>query len=469
MGEGTGLPVLVVDDEESLRHLLRLILERHGYGVLEARDGAEALAVLEAQPMVREVFCDIRMPRMDGLAFLAAVAGRDVRVVMMSAYGSTDTAVECLGRGAYDYITKPLRVDEVRVCLERIVERERLVAENQQLRQQQAREPHALHGFIGRSMAARRVMETVRKVAGYPTTVLFTGESGTGKELLASALHTLSPRAEAPFVPVNCAALPENLLESELFGHEKGAFTGAHRAHAGLFEQADGGTLLLDEIGDMPLALQTRLLRVLEDGRVRRIGGSRDLTVDVRVVAATAMDLDRAVAEGRFRQDLFYRLNVVRVRIPSLRERREDIPLLAEALIRRAARRLDSPVTAADPDVMEVLCAHPWPGNVRQLENALEHAVLMASGGVVRLPDLPLDVYSEADESQPSPMGFGVGVGVGDEEEDLSIKRRVATLERSLIVTALERTGGNRSQAARLLELSYKALLYKIRDYGIEV
>lgn len=448
------LRVLVIDDEESLRHLLRTILERSGYAVLEASNGRDGVARLDANPDVRIVMCDIRMPSMDGLSFLDAVSERDLRVVMMSAYGTTDTAMECLRRGAYDYITKPFRIDEIRICLDRIAERERLLDENRNLRQQ-IRAGNTLEGFIGRSEAATAVMDMVRKVAAYPTTVLFTGESGTGKELMANALHTLSPRADKPFVPINCAALPESLLESELFGHERGSFTGAHRSRAGLFEQADGGTLLLDEIGDMPLPLQTRLLRVLEDGRVRRIGGDRDISVDVRLVAATAADLDTAVSEGRFRQDLFYRLNVVRVRLPPLRSRREDIPMLIAALIHRSAERLGRKVIGVSEPALRVLVSAPWPGNVRQLENAIEHGVLMARGELIERADLPQLPEVETSVSL-------------EDADDLSIKRRTAVLERRLITTALERTSGNRSQAARLLEISYKTLVYKIRDYEIE-
>lgn len=457
------MPVLVIDDESSLRHLLRLILERNGYRVLEAGDGKEGIERLAENPDIRIVMCDLRMPRMGGMAFLEAVAGQGLQVVMMSAYGNTDTAVECLGKGAFDYITKPFRMDEIRVCLERIVERERLMAENASLKEQV--EGGQFSGFIGRSAAAQQVMSMVRKVASYPTTVLFTGESGTGKELLAHALHALSERASQPLVPINCAALPASLLESELFGHERGAFTGAVRAHAGLFEQADGSTLLLDEIGDMPLTLQTRLLRVLEDGRVRRVGGSRDIAVDVRVVAATAMDLDQAVAEGRFRRDLFYRLNVVHVRIPPLRERREDIPLLARKLLSRAAARLGCTVPIVDGDAMRALLQHPWPGNVRQLENALEFAVLMTQGEPITIASIPPEIRDADAIGETRAEGRFSSI---HDETELSIKRRVAALERELIIAALERTGGNRSQAARLLEISSKALRYKIRDYRIE-
>jgi two-component system, NtrC family, response regulator AtoC len=457
--------VLVVDDEENLRHLLGLLLARLGYQAVEARDGLEALALLAEDPDLRIALCDVRMPRLDGLGLLARLPelGRPVHVVMMSAYGNEDTAVDALARGAVDYVGKPFRPEELRHCLQRIADADRLSEENRRLRDE-VRRLHDLDGFLGRSEAARRVMDLVEKVAAYPTTVLVTGESGTGKELLARALHSRSPRAERAFVAVNCAAIPASLLESELFGHARGAFTGAVRAHAGLFEQAHQGTLLLDEIGDMPLGLQTRLLRVLEDGRVRRLGEARDIEVDVRLVASTAVDLEAAVAAGRFRQDLFFRLNVVHVRVPTLRERQEDIAPLAEALVARAAARLGRPIQGVSPGALRVLLDHPWPGNVRQLENAMERAVLLADGPQVERGDLPPELSAAA----PAAAVGGPQEAAGGDEEDLSVKRRVAALERSLIARALARTGGNRSQAARLLELSTKALVYKIRAYGLE-
>ncbi|MCB9780176.1 MAG: sigma-54-dependent Fis family transcriptional regulator [Alphaproteobacteria bacterium] len=471
-----GLPaVLVVDDEDSLRHLLRVILQRLGYPVREAGDGRAALEELERSPEVRVVLCDVRMPRMGGLDFLREVRGRDVFVVMMSAYASTDLAVEALRAGAYDFISKPFRADEIRACLQRIVDREELAQENRRLRAQ-VRQQEDLEGFIGQSEAAREVMALVTRVAAYPSTVLLTGESGTGKELLAGALHKRSTRASGPMVAVNCAAIPENLLESELFGHERGAFTGAVRAHRGLFEQADGGTLLLDEIGDMPIALQSKLLRVLEDGRIRRVGARGDQPVDVRVVAATAIDLERAVAEGRFRKDLFYRLNVVHVRIPPLRERVEDIPLLAERLVERAAVRLGrEDLSGLSVEARRVLVGCPWPGNVRQLENALERAVLMATGPLVDVGDLPRELRDGGASTAavaPAPDGphgddgqLSVALRGPD---DLSIKVHTAALEQQLIARAMERTAGNRTQAARLLEISYKTLVYKLRDYDLE-
>jgi len=450
-------PVLVVDDEASLRHLLRVIIEGAGYPVREAADGHQAIAVLDAEPDIRIVLSDIRMPRMDGMALLESIRERDLRVVMMSAYGSTDTAVAALGKGAHDYISKPFRPDEIRICLSRIVERAQLEAENAQLRKSVGSEA-GFEGFVGRSDSVRAVQEVISRAAVYRSTVLLTGESGTGKELLARAVHAGSPRSSAPFVAINCAAIPESLLESELFGHERGAFTGAVRAHAGLFEQADGGTLLLDEIGEMAPPLQTRLLRVLEDGKVRRIGGSKDVGVDVRVVAATARDLDQAVEQGSFRRDLLYRLKVVHVHVPPLRERKDDLPLLAEALMGRAVLRLGREAPVLGADVLRLLEAHSWPGNVRQLENALERAVLMCDGPVLLPEHLPEELRDGV-----------VSVSVEDVPgEDLSIKRHTAALERSLIGRALAQTGGNRTQAARLLEISYKALVYKIRGYGLE-
>jgi two-component system response regulator AtoC len=452
--------VLVVDDEENLRHLLRVILEREGLSVHEAVDGKAALALLEAQPDTALVLCDIRMPNMDGLSFLSALKerGAEVPVVMMSAYGSTDTAIAALELGAFDYIAKPFRAGEIRACVERVQERADLRAENLRLRTHVERGPG---GFLGASPAARAVLDLVRQVADYPTTVLVTGESGTGKELVARALHECSGRSGGPFLPVNCAAIPENLLESELFGHERGAFTGAVRAHPGMFERADGGTLLLDEIGDMAIQLQTRLLRVLEDGRVRRLGGTKDKLVEVRVVAATAKDLEAAVESGAFREDLYYRLNVVRIAIPPLRERVEDIGLLVDHFVRDTAERLGRKIAGVEAEARACLLAHPWPGNVRQLENAIERSVLVARGTSIALCDLPQEVRDGQGALSPASAVPSLG-------EDLSIKRHTKLMEKALIEEALRRTGGNRTQAALLLELSTKALTYKIRNYAIE-
>ena len=468
--------VLVVDDEPGLRHLLRLILERADYTVVEATNGSEALERLHADPALRIVLCDIRMPSMGGHDFLAALpeqvpADRGVRVVMMSAYGDSDTAVDCLSRGAFDYVAKPFRAREILACVERVVERDRLESENRRLRAEVAQADH-LGRFVGRSEAGRAVMDMVRRAAEYPSTVLLTGESGTGKELLARALHEHSSRASGPFVPINCAAIPESLLESELFGHERGAFTGADRARPGLFERAHGGTLLLDEIGDMPAPLQTRLLRVLEDGRVRRVGARNAREVDVRVVAATAQDLESAVQTGTFRDDLYYRLNVVRVRVPPLRERRSDIPLLAATLVERASQRLGREVFSVSDEALDVLTAHGWPGNVRELENVLERAVIVVPPSGFRVEAEHLSLDGRVSQTPRAPLGSTPGsvvhLGPDDGAGSLSIKLHSAELERHLILLALRRTDGHRGRAAALLEISSKALAYKIRDYGIQ-
>jgi two-component system response regulator AtoC len=367
----------------------------------------------------------------------------------MSAYGSMDLAMEAMKRGATDYIGKPFKPDEILLVLGKVQERERLTQDNARLRAQLR--GGGVEGLVGSSAPMQALTQTLRKVAGYPSTVLITGESGSGKERVARSLHALSDRARAPFVAVNCGAIPENLLESELFGHVRGAFTGAIRERQGLFEQAHGGTLLLDELGEMPKTLQVKLLRVLQEQVLRRVGGSKDIQVDVRVVGATARDLDREVAAGRFRDDLYYRLNVVHLKIPPLRTRSEDLPALVEHFISSFNLRFDKRVSGLEPEALRLLMAYDWPGNVRELENVVERAMLLAEGNILRSQDLPEFRARVATDSQ-----------------DLSIKSRSATLERSLIQQALARTEGNRSQAAKLLEISYKALVYKIRDYGLE-
>ncbi len=444
--------VLVVDDEENLRHLLSLVLTRAGYQVRVAGNGREALGLLDG---VDAVLCDVRMPVLDGMGFLDALPPGAPPVIVMSAYGSNETALEAVRRGAWDFVSKPISADEVVFHLRKLEERESLVAERGRLAVENARlrertgEP--VEGFVGRSAPVQEVLRVLTRVAPHPSTVLVTGESGTGKELLARAIHRLSPRASGPWVAVNCAAIPETLLESELFGHVRGAFTGAVAAHAGLFEQADGGTLFLHEIGDLPAPLQAKLLRVLQEGVVRRIGATKDTRVDVRIVAATAQTL----APPRFREDLYYRLAVVHLQVPPLRARREDVPLLVEHLLDALCTRLHLPRPSVSEDALRALVAHAWPGNVRQLENALERALLVCDGAVLGADDLPMDAR---------PLEPAASV----DAHDLSIPRRTAALERELIVTALARTGGNKAAASRLLEISSKALLYKARDYGVE-
>jgi two-component system response regulator AtoC len=450
--------VLVVDDEPSIRHVVSVVLNDHGYEPRAVATAAEALKEVAARPY-DVVLTDVRMPGMDGLALLAEVRRLqpEAVVVVMSAYGSRDTALEAMRAGAADYIAKPFRPDELALVLGKVQERERLAQENRRLRRELSGAYRA-DAIVGGSEAIQEALRQLRKVAPQKTTVLLEGESGTGKELAARAIHELSPRASLPFVAVNCGAIPAELLESELFGHVKGAFTDARRDKKGLALEADGGTLFLDEIGELPLGLQVKLLRFLQEEEVRPVGDVRSRRVDVRVIAATARDLAAAVAAGTFREDLYWRLNVVAVRLPPLRARRDDVVPLAQHFLARYARlRPELPGLALSPEARETLLAHRWPGNVRELEHAMERAVVLAEGPLIREDDLPEAVRAGATPGAPPPPEAG----------DLSVKRAIRSTEERLIRAALERTGGNRTRAAELLELSYRALLYKIKEYGI--
>ena len=447
--------ILVVDDELGLRHTLTLILQAEGHEVRSASDGASALERLAEAP-ADLIVSDVRMPGLDGLAFLERYQqmGGTALVLMMSAYGDDEAALEAIRRGAYDFIPKPFRADQVLLVVRKAIEREGLRREVAQLHDELVA-LRAPTGIVGRSPKLAQALTLADKVARHPSTVLVTGESGTGKELIARHIHDASPRASRPFVAVNCAAMPEALLESELFGHAKGAFTGAISERQGLFEEAHEGTLFLDELGDLPVPLQVKLLRALQEGEVRRVGDNASRSVDVRLVAATARDLESDVAEGRFRADLYYRVNVVRIHLPALRERAEDIPELVRHFVDRFNRRLGLRVTGLSAAAMRALVEYPWPGNVRELENVIERAMVLTDGPQVDVEQLPtLAAPAARADGAVSPL-------------DLSVKRRTEELERALIAEALERTHGNRTRAAKLLDLSHRALLYKIRDYGL--
>ncbi len=444
--------ILVIDDEAPMRHMLRLVLEKEGFRVREAADGEEGLERLRDESF-GAVLCDIRMPRMDGSAFLKELIkeGIQTTVIMMSAYGTLDTAIECMKLGAYDYISKPFKKDEVVLTLRKAQERLRLQSENRRLKEELKRAGSDTRKIVYRSAAMANVMDLVEKAADSASSVLITGETGTGKELVARALHERSRRRDAPFVAVNCSAISSGLMESELFGHAKGAFTGADRGHDGLFRAAEGGTLFLDEIGELPLELQPKLLRVLQEKEVRRVGESRAAPVDVRIVSATASDLKEEVAKRRFRDDLFYRLAVVEIALPPLRERREDIPLLIEECLARISVREGGSVPTVSADAMAALQDYHWPGNVRELVNALERALIFSTEGRIEMSALPWERRRRRRE-----------------EDDFSLKTATSRLEQEFIRKALDHSGGNRTQAARLLEISLRGLLYKMKEYGIE-
>jgi len=454
-----GKRILVVDDEANLRHMLQVVLKKQGYLVDESVDGSDALRMAE-QAAYDFILCDIRMPNVDGPEFIrrSIASGSDATIIMMSAYGTVDTAIECMKLGAYDYISKPFKNDEILLVLRKAEERERLKQENRQLRAEVGRE-YSFSNIIGRTPRMRDIFSLITKVCDFKTTVLILGESGTGKELIARAIHHNSNRRKSPFVALNCGAIPETLLESELFGHVKGAFTDAVSDKAGLFVQADGGTLFLDEIGEMPPFLQVKLLRVLQEGEVRPVGAGSARTVDVRVVSATSRDLARDVGEGRFREDLFYRLNVFSITVPPLRDRAEDIPLLAGHFLEKYGERFGKTGASLSPEALKACMDYRWPGNVRELENCIERGLVLCERDVIGMECLPENIRMS---TSPAPVSMAVP------EDCLSLKQAAERLERDLIRRVLEKTGGNRTHAARILEISHRALLYKLKEYGIE-
>lgn len=449
--------VLVVDDEENLRVVLKTLLRRHGYEVETAATGDEALGLVDSfGPDF--VLTDVRMPKMGGLDLLSTLKakGDQATVIVMSAYGNMDMALEAIKAGAYDYVQKPFKPEEIVLALRKADEREVLRRENRALRDE-IRKEHKFEDILAKSPNMQAIFRTIAKIAEYKTTVLITGESGVGKELVARAVHQRSPRRGAAFVPINCGAIPETLLESELFGHKKGAFTDAHQDRRGLFEEADGGSLFLDEIGELPLGLQVKLLRVLEDEKIRRLGDTRDIKVDVRIIAATHRDLPTETKAGRFREDLYYRLNVLPIHIPPLRERREDIPLLLDHFVMRNNARLGTSVRGLDGEARRLLYEYAWPGNVRELENTVERAMVLAESDLIGAADLPERIREARD---PVQMQLASG--------ELSVKKTTRIIEEILIRRALQKTKGNRTRAAEILEISHRALLYKIKDYHIK-
>ncbi len=460
--------VLIIDDEYEIRSLLGKYIQRmNGYEPSLAKDMEEGLALARNNEF-EHILCDYYLkPESNGqedtaVEFLkrAKAQGITSNIIVMSGKAEVDMAVEVTKLGAVDYLAKPITYAQLEFVLKRAEERAKLYKENIQLKQQ-VEEKYAFSNIIARSPQMERIFNVIEKVKDYKTTVLVTGESGTGKELVSRALHFNSIRRHAPFVAVNCGGIPENLLESELFGHVKGAFTDAVRSKKGLFEEAQGGTLFLDEIGELPLSLQVKLLRVLQEHEIRPVGDNKTIKVDVRIVAATARDLGELVRQGKFREDLYYRINVLTIVIPPLRERKEDIRLLIDHFIKKYNKVIKpKKVVGVSPEAMQVLMNYKWPGNVRELENIIERALVLTEHDTIQLEDLPVNLHS-----------FEMPPEAGEQEElvpeSLSIKKNAKKMESKLISIALAKTKGNKTQAAQLLEISLPALLYKIKEYGL--
>ena len=452
--------ILVADDEAGLREMLGVLLRRAGYEVELFEGVRSALARLTQTPAFDLAITDLAMPDGSGMELLeAATKGDDaLQVIMVTAFATTEQAVEAMRLGAYDYIQKPFKNSELLAQIEKALEKRFIVHENRALRAQ-VTGSFRFGNLIGKGQKMQAVMDMVRRVASGRSSVLITGESGTGKEVIARALHEAGDRAKNPFITVNCGALPETLMESELFGHEKGAFTGANTKKDGLFRAAQGGTLFLDEIGELPAPLQVKLLRVLQERKVRPVGGHQELDVEVRVVAATNRDVEQAVQEGTFRQDLFYRLNVIRIRLPPLRERVEDIPLLAAHFLQKHSA-LEGKRLSFSPEAMQWIVQQQYPGNVRELENVVERAVALSSGPYVVRRDVQSSSFFQPVNTEPEPQQVLP-------PEGLDLDQVLGSLEKSLLAQALERTGGNRTHAAKLLRTTFRSLRYRLAKYGL--
>jgi len=453
--------LLVVDDDIGHLTTLKTLVRSWGYRVTVAEDGSAAVDEVKTQPFDL-ILMDVRMTQMDGIAALKRIKAHNpaIPVLIMTAYSSVQTAVDALKTGAYDYLTKPLDFDTLRLTVERAMEHTRLKNENRRLKQK-LREEFDWQNIIGSSPPMRALIDMVAMVAPSEATVLITGESGTGKELIARSIHFNSPRRSKPFVVVNCAALADTLLESELFGHEKGAFTGADKRREGRFRQADGGTLFLDEIGETSPAMQAKLLRVIQERELQRVGGDETLHVDVRILAATNRDLSGEVKQGKFREDLFYRLNVVTVDMPPLRARHADIPLLAQHFMKQFASRNRKEIKGFTPRAMDLLIRHDWPGNVRELENAVERAVILITGDYITERELPLSISPDRDSASSEPAV------TGDRMLALDGMQSLESIEKKAIKATLAETGGNKSETARRLGINRKTLHLKLKRYGL--
>lgn len=450
------LDILIVEDERSQREMLRGFLVKEGYRVAEAKDGDEAMNLVRGMSLDL-AFVDFKMPGISGLEVLREIKrlNPEMDVILVTAYGTIETAVDAMKAGAMDYITKPIDLEELLLLVERVAERRILVRENEMLRQQLHEKGITQERIIFKSTKMAELINLAGRIAGSKASVLIQGESGTGKELFARLIHTLSPRSSKPLITVNCGALPESIIESELFGHERGAFTGAHQRRIGRFEQADGGTLFLDEIGELSPLVQVKLLRFLQEGEYQRVGGNQSLRADVRIISATHRDVEDEVRKGDFREDLFFRLNVITMKIPPLRERREDIPALVDHFLRNFARENHKKIGGTTREAKDLLTKYDYPGNVRELENIMERAIVISRGPLISVEDLPF----KDQRMKHAPAADGKG---------RTLRKNIEALERRLIEEAMEEAAGNQTHAAAALGLSERMLRYKLKKYGLK-
>jgi two-component system response regulator PilR (NtrC family) len=455
--------ILVVDDEDSIREFLEIMLKKENYEVTTAEDGLKAKEIL-AKKSFDMVISDMQMPNMTGIELLKHVKESypDIVFMIITAFGTTESAVDAMKMGAYDYVTKPFKIDEVRLNIANALRSKNLETEVRILKKELVKE-YSFQNMIGNSPAMHAIFDLIKRVSQAPTNVLITGESGTGKEVVAKAIHYNGPLKDKPFVTINCGAIPENLMESEMFGHKKGSFTGAITDKVGLFEVADNGTLFLDEVGELPLTIQVKLLRAIQERIIRRVGATDDMKVDVRIIAATNRNLEDMVAKGTFRQDLFYRLNVINIKTPSLRERQDDIPLLANHFLQKYNEKLNKSIASISTEAMNILKGYSYPGNVRELENMIERTVALESGSTILPESLPPMVNTSSGRKMASSNEIEIG------ESGLDLDKVMGQIEKELLVKAIHTAGGVKKKAAKLLNISFRSMRYRVEKYNLGV
>jgi two-component system response regulator PilR (NtrC family) len=455
--------ILVVDDEESIREFLEIMLKKEGYEVTTAEDGARAKDILTKKSFDM-IVSDLQMPNMTGIELLKHVKESypDTVFMLITAFGTTETAVDAMKMGAYDYVTKPFKIDEVRMNIANALRSQNLEVEVRTLKKELVKE-YSFQNMVGNSSAMHTIFDLIKRVSQAPTNILVTGESGTGKEVIAKAIHYNGPLKDKPFVTINCGAIPENLMESEMFGHKKGSFTGAIADKQGLFEVANGGTLFLDEVGELPPSIQVKLLRAIQERIIRRVGATDDMKVDVRIIAATNRNLDDMVAKGTFRQDLFYRLNVINIKSPALRDRAEDIPLLANHFLKKYNEKLGKNINTISAEAMDILKKYNYPGNVRELENMLERTVALEAGSTVLPESLPPMVHTTSGRKMASSHEIEIG------DDGLDLDKVIGQIEKEVLIKAIHAAGGTKKKAAKLLKISFRSMRYRIEKYNLGI